>query len=275
MKTTDSGVKYFQSPEVALIGKTQEQTQTTRISQFMREWDPSWTSYAIENRTGLTDPELLTKFAGQIDYLSFAPGAHTPHSKADLYFERIRNEGHGSVLEHAYFSFLCWGISRSCTHEIVRHRAGFSYSQVSQRYVAKVRFVERLEYQQHNNLHSAFVKRIDTTYTQYEALLHDVGIAMPKDDNEPITEYRKKIRQVARSILPNETEAPIIITANVRAWRHFIEMRANQHAEVEIRRLAMEIYYNLVAEVPLLMADYEPILLPDGTQAVYTETRKV
>jgi thymidylate synthase (FAD) len=98
---------------------------------------------------------------------------------------------------------------------------------------------------------------------------------MPKDDNEPITEYRKKIRQVARSILPNETEAPIIITANVRAWRHFIEMRANQHAEVEIRRLAMEIYYNLVAEVPLLMADYEPILLPDGTQAVYTETRKV
>ena len=67
------------------------------------------------------------------------------------------------MLEHATFSFLCYGISRSNTHEIVRHRAGTAYSQLSQRFVSGkvLRFVERPEYRNHPSLHKRFEERIN------------------------------------------------------------------------------------------------------------------
>jgi thymidylate synthase (FAD) len=274
MEVTQSGTAYFVAPEVALIGKTTDGVQSLRVAQFLRELDGSFYPYVHESRSGLSDPELLTKFAGQLDYLSFGPG-HTPHNQADRYFTHIRQEGHGSILEHAYFSILCWGISRSCTHEIVRHRAGFSYSQVSQRYVTRIRFVERPEYQASPGMHNIFIQRIDNIAGEYEIILRELPNHMPRYEDEPLTNYRKRMRQVARSMLPNETEASIIITANVRAWRHFLEMRASQYAEVEIRQLAMEIYYVLLAEAPLLFDDYEKESLMDGTMCLSTETRKV
>ena len=83
------------------------------------------------------------------------------------------------------------------------------------------------------------------------------------------------MQQAARSVLPNETEAPIVVTGNVRAWRHFLEMRASAHAETEIRALAYRAYLCLVAAEPLLFGDYQITALPDGTQALETEFRKV
>lgn len=277
-KQTAQGTQYFTAPEVALVSKPTDGIQTTRIKSFLEQLDEQFVPYVHESRTGLTDAELIVKFAGQLDYLSFGHG-HTPHTQADKYFNRIRSEGHGSILEHSNFGFLCWGISRSCTHEIVRHRAGYSYSQVSQRYVTRVRFVERPEYQDHLDLHTLFEERIDYILGMYEDMLNRLIESMPRngktDPIESLTEWRKRLRQCARSLLPNETESAILITANVRAWRHFLEMRANEHAEVEIRALAMTLYYNLCAEAPLLFEDYQVVNLPDGTQALQTETRKV
>src|SRR4051812_18902765 len=79
-----------------------------------------------------TDGERLAEFAGRLCYMSQRnPASRTTRD----YLENIKKQGHGSVLEHANYSLLLEGISRSLTHELVRHRAGFSYSQLSQRYV--------------------------------------------------------------------------------------------------------------------------------------------
>jgi thymidylate synthase (FAD) len=92
---------------------------------------------------------------------------------------------------------------------------------------------------------------------------------------EARTDRRKKVQQAARSMLPNETETTMVTTGNTRAWRHFIEMRANEHAEVEIRSVAFRIYLCLVAVAPIPFNDYTVVELPDGTYAVDTPYRKV
>src|ERR1700761_8108076 len=79
-----------------------------------------------------TDGERLAEFAGRLCYMS----QHNPAKRETReYLENIKKQGHGSVLEHANYSILFEGVSRSLTHELVRHRAGFAYSQLSQRYV--------------------------------------------------------------------------------------------------------------------------------------------
>jgi thymidylate synthase (FAD) len=82
------------------------------------------------------------------------------------------------------------------------------------------------------------------------------------------------VQQTARSLLPNETEAPMVFTGNVRALRHIIEMRADAHAESEIRNLALRLFLCLRAVDPILFGDYELGGLPDGTYTVSTENRK-
>src|SRR5256885_14285742 len=79
-----------------------------------------------------TDGERLSEFAGRLCYMSQANPAKRPTRE---YLDNIKKQGHGSVLEHANYSLLLEGVSRSLTHELVRHRAGFAYSQLSQRYV--------------------------------------------------------------------------------------------------------------------------------------------
>ena len=148
----------------------------------------------------------------------------------------------------ANFNFLLYGISRSVTHELVRHSAGVAISQISQRYVsgAVLRFVERPEYQEDEELHRLFEERADRAAAEYEAMAERLlerqegGASMLTADYK--TDARKKVQQTARSLLPNETEAPMVFTGNVRALRHIIEMRADAHAESEIRNLALRLF---------------------------------
>jgi thymidylate synthase (FAD) len=183
-------------------------------------------------------------------------------------------------MTHSSFSFLLYGISRSVTHELVRHRAGVGVSQVSQRYVsgAVLRFVERPEYQGDEELHRLFEERADRAAAEYEAMAdrllerQESGDSMLSADYK--TDARKKVQQTARSLLPNETEAPMVFTGNVRALRHIVEMRADAHAESEIRNLALRIFLCLRTVDPILFGDYELAELPDGTYTVSTKNRK-
>ena len=90
-----------------------------------------------------------------------------------------------------------------------------------------------------------------------EAKLGDAGSA---------TLRRKQARQAARSVLPNATETRIVVTGNYRAWRHFVAMRASEHADVEIRALAIECLRQLQREVPNVFGDFEIAALEDGTE---------
>jgi thymidylate synthase (FAD) len=212
-------------------------------------------------------------------YASFGE-RRTTNENAASYFERLTSAGHGSVLEHASFSFLLYGISRSVTHELVRHRAGTGFSQISQRYVSGsvLRFVERPEYEEDAELHRIFEERIDAAAAGYEEMAErllerqESGAGMLSAEHR--TDARKKVQQTARSLLPNETEAPMVFTGNVRALRHIVEMRANEHAESEIRALALRLFACLAAADPILFGDYLVQELPDGTQTVTTEHRK-
>jgi thymidylate synthase (FAD) len=277
---TPAGVQYLREPGVVMIAMPS--VDLSGMDSFLGNFAPEleYQGY-LDDPTDLPPAETLCKAAGQLCYMSFGP-RRTMNKDAVGYFGNIKESKHGSVLEHANFTFLLYGISRSLTHELVRHRAGFGFSQVSQRYVGgkMLRFVERPEYAAVPALHEVFVHRADRFAREYEAMttaLADLQAAGEAAimSAEQRTDRRKKVRQAARSLLPNETEAPIIVTANVRSWRHFLEMRASEHAETEIRRLATQVHACLREAAPLLFADYTVKRLPDGTEAVSTPYQKV
>jgi len=165
-------------------------------------------------------------------------------------------------------------------HNFVANGIVTHNSQISQRYVSGsvLRFVERPEYQEDDELHLAFEERADRAAAEYEAMAElllerqEGGASMLTADYR--TDARKKVQQTARSLLPNETEAPMVFTGNVRALRHIIEMRADAHAESEIRNLALRLFLCLRTVDPILFGDYELGELPDGTYTVTTKNRK-
>ena len=275
---TRQGTAYLRAPGVVMLARPR--TNVAGLAGFLEGFDPElgFPAY-LDDPTPLPDSSQLCKTAGQTCYMSFGP-RRTTNENAAVYIERLTSAGHGSVLEHASFSFLLYGVSRSVTHELVRHRAGVGFSQTSQRYVsgAVLRFVERPEYRDDEELHALFEERADRAAAEYEEMAQRLlerqegGSAMLSADYK--TDARKKLQQTARSLLPNETEAPMVFTGNVRALRHIIEMRADAHAESEIRNLAVRIFLCLITADPILFGDYSITELPDGTFTVTTRNRK-
>lgn len=263
VKYTYKGTPYFRSPGVAVISAPE--INFAAVDKFIRSFhgvfsDEDAEAYILD----ILDPrqapgESLAKFAGQLCYLSFGPHRSTAENAAD-YFTNIKTQAHGSIFEHVNVSILFWGIDRAVTHEIVRHRAGFGFSQVSQRYVSgrMLRFVEDYSYQADIVLHNAFEASIDRAAEMYTTRAERlVEIAQKSQPSVPATQLRKLVNQAARRCLPNETEAPILVTGNVRAWRNFIEQRANAHADVGIRRPAYLVAQHLKSLYPLLFSDYD------------------
>ncbi len=276
---TPNGVPYLKHSGVALISKPQ--VDLSGMKDYLEGYDKELEfPLYLEDPDELPPAEELAKAAGQLCYQSFGP-KRTHNSGGAGYLDHIKSSGHGSVFEHANFSLLFYGIDRSVTHELVRHRAGMAYSQVSQRYVAgkTLRFVQRPEYQNDEELEERFIRRIEYAAREYDEIAQillsrqKTGTSLLSGDAK--TELRKKVNQAARSVLPNETEAPIIVTGNGRSWRHVLEMRAAAPAEVLIRGLGMHIFHCLAHAAPLLYQDYKVITLEDGTQAVETKYRKV
>jgi thymidylate synthase (FAD) len=276
---TQAGTAYLQAPGVVLLARPHVSLAGMAgfVSGFPSELN--FSSY-LEDPDTLSSAAQLCKVAGQTCYLSLGPG-RTRNVGARRYFENIKSSGHGSVLEHATFSFLFYGVSRSFTHELVRHRAGTAFSQTSQRYVdGKVlRFVERPEYQDSSVLHQQFEQGIDASAREYakrtDELLAQQSAGEQLLSGEARTDLRKKVQQAARSCLPNEAEAPIVFSANVRALRHIIEMRASRHAEIEIREVFLRAFLCLAKIEPILFDDYRVDPIPDGTFGVTTEYAKV
>ena len=273
------GANYLQRPGVVLLARPT--VNLAGLAGFLDGFDESlhFSGY-LDDPTRLPDGAQLCKIAGQVCYMSFGP-KRTFNAQANRYFDNLKSSGHGSVFEHASFSLLFYGISRSVTHELIRHRAGFGYSQLSQRFVSgrMLRFVERPEYQEDDLFHTQFLERIERSAAEYAALTNRL-LEMQQAGTkiltaEAKTDLRKKVQQCARSLLPNETEAPIVVTGNARSWRHFIEMRASAHAEIEIRELAVRAFLCLQRTDPVLFSDYTMEQIPDGTYTVRTEFDKV
>ena len=206
----------------------------------------------------------LTEFAGRACYQSWSkPNPKTATN--DSYIKHIIDVGHFAVLEHASATFYITGISRSATHELTRHRH-FSFSQLSQRYVpehdSEVVMPPGLE--DDPELVEIFTAAADASRTAYGELLDRLEAKFADQPNAVLR--RKQARQAARAVLPNATETRIVVTGNYRAWRHFIAMRASEHADLEIRRLAIACLRQLVDVAPAVFADFDIATLADGTE---------
>ena len=214
--------------------------------------------------TDVDGGQALAEFAGRACYQSWSkPNPATATNEG--YLRHILEVGHLSVLEHGTVSFYLSGISRSLTHELIRHRH-FSYSQLSQRYVPErdAAMVEPAVIAEDPELHALFLEATEASLTSYTRLLE--GLEKKFADVESATSRRKQARQAARAVLPNATETRIVVTGNYRAMRHFVAMRASEHADVEIRELAIAMLRELQRVAPNAFADFEITALPDGTE---------
>ena len=219
-----------------------------------------------------TDGERLAEFAGRLCYMS----QHNPANRSTReYLENIKKQGHGSVLEHATYSLLLEGVSRSLTHELVRHRAGFAYSQLSQRYVdeSEASFVVPPAVAGDEELESAWRAQIESAQSAYVAL---VGQLMERYGWVTDRVHRRKMaREAARAVLPNATETKIVVTGNARAWRTMLELRSSEGAELEIRRLAVAVLRVLRDEAPGFFSDFEIYVADDRREAARISYHKV
>ncbi len=220
------------------------------------------------------DSEATVEISARLCYMSFAKG----RKDIEDFINNLLSSGDGSVLEHVNYGFVFTGISRSLSHELVRHRAGFAYSQRSQRYVdeSEPGFVvppSILEHGGSSPIYAAWLRGINNALEAYNELVSTLGEAT-KVIPGMATDRRKIIRQAARAVLSNATETKMFVTANVRAWRHFIEQRASQYADLEIRRLAIMVLEVLQEEAPLLFQDFT-ISDHEGTRIAIPKYSKV
>src|SRR5262245_39898935 len=246
--------------------------RTPRISLLARPQFVEPEHLAVKWKGEASDGERLAEYAGRLCYMS----QHNPINRSTAeYLENIKKQGHGSVLEHAVYVLLIEGISRSCSHELVRHRAGFGYSQLSQRYVdeSHAAFVmppavagdPGLEVEGERQVHAAqaaYIHAVEGLMRRYEWVSDKVH-------------RRKMAREAARSVLPNATEVKIVVSGNARAWRTMLELRCSEGAELEIRRMAIAVLRVLQKEAGSLFSDFEIYIADDKQEAARVTYHKV
>jgi thymidylate synthase (FAD) len=256
-------LKIVRVPKVQLVGWSI--MDRGEIDRFLSDHGHSWET---DTEVG---GEQLSEAAGRLCYMSFGKGRKTNHE----YLDHILQVGHGSVLEHSVWNFIISNVSRSFTHELIRHRAGFGYSQLSQRYVDETdaSFVEPDCIAEDAELHRIWTNAISSAQTAYCQLVEKLAEKYAEYPDK--TMRRKLARQAARSVLPNACETKIFVTANARALRHFIELRGTAEADVEIRAVAVALLRILCERAPNLFGDYTISRHTDGTEVISTPYRKV
>jgi len=229
----------------------------------------SWLQMRREQDEGVNDGQLLVEAAGRACYRSWTEGLNPNVTKVRRdqkdYFLNILRSGHGSVLEHANYSFIIWDVSRVFTHELVRHRAGSAFSQESLRFVRikdlPFRIPESLE-----PLRTNIVSILETLEEFQISAAEHFGL----DEGGVNFHTKKEITSALRRLAPEGMSTMIIWTANIRTLRHVIQARTDRGAEEELRIVFNKIGEIMRQEAPLLFGDY---VVEDG--AWVTDYRKV
>jgi thymidylate synthase (FAD) len=210
------------------------------------------------DRRGAADAnpaELLVEFAGRACYRSWEPGLNPNvtrvRSDPGEYLENILRSGHGSVLEHASYTFALRDVSRVFTHELVRHRAGSAFSQESLRYVrlSEIGFRVPAALEPVREQVVAIVERLEEFQVEAAAALGLDADGVPFD-------VKKEVTSALRRLAPLGLSTDIVWTANVRTLRHVIELRTAPGAEEELRLVFGRIAALMVREAPALFQDF-------------------
>jgi len=217
----------------------------------------AWLDRRLDEAGGAPNAgELLVEFGGRACYRSWEPGLNPNVARVRTdqreYLENILRSAHGSVLEHASYSFALRNVSRVFTHELVRHRAGSAFSQESLRYVRLTdigfRVPPALE---------PVRDQVVSIVEQLEAFQRDAAAALGVDDDGVPFHVKKEVTSALRRLAPLGLSTDIIWTANVRTLRHVIEMRTAPGAEEELRSVFGLVAELMLAEAPSLFQDFE------------------
>ncbi|NNM97391.1 MAG: FAD-dependent thymidylate synthase [Candidatus Dormibacteraeota bacterium] len=215
-----------------------------------------WLDRRLADSEGMPNPgELLVEFAGRACYRSWEPGLNpnVTRVRADprAYLRNILKSAHGSVLEHANYSFALHNVSRVATHEIVRHRAGAAYSQESLRYVRLVdigfRVPPALEPLRQECLE--LVERLEEFQRSAAAKLDLDAEGVP-------FHVKKEATSALRRLAPIGVSTDLILTMNLRTLRHVVEMRTAPGAEEELRLIFGRIGEIMVEETSGVFQDF-------------------
>ena len=265
-----SNLTFIERPTVRLIARPA--LDWDELAEFL--YDEELPEAPESIRAGDDASAAIAEAAARICYMSYGRGRRD----IEKFINNLLRSKDGSVFEHVNYSFVFTGVSRSLTHELVRHRAGFAYSQKSQRYVDESEscafVVPPAILEARGEALDAFKAEMTQAMDTYKALVGALADNIA-DSNLSVTDKRKAVRQAARSVLPNATETKIVVTANVRALRHFIEMRASPYADVEIRRLALEVLRIMQSEAPLMFGDFVVKTLSTGVTIAEPRYSKV
>lgn len=219
---------------------------------------PAFDTLAAELDWEATSPspaEALLEFAGRNCYQSW----HKPNPATrdtDAYLSNVKAQNHLSVVEHATVSFYLEDVSRSLTHELVRHRH-FSYSQLSQRYV-------------HPSTQEPVVPPLFRGDEYAEGIIFGNFVRAVQDYEELVKhadrtyggQSRKQVREAARAVLPNATPTRIVVSGNFRSWMEFIEKRDSPAADREIAAVAKVMRSELEKVAPAVF-DRRPVTLSE------------
>ena len=242
------------------------------------------------------EPDKVVAQAGKLCYSAVGVDEITQkltEEEIARYVNMLASIGHESPLEHVSFTFAIEGISRACTHQIVRHRIA-SYSQQSQRYVkleqfeyiippaieknseAKRIFIETMERDQeaYDELVDLLLEDIliDKNAADYGSCIKEVLKENPDvaPDRSKVLDlyaekffedYRKAEKQAiedARYVFPNACETKIVITMNARSLLHFFNVRCCNRAQWEIREMATEMLKECKKIAPALFKKAGP-----------------
>jgi thymidylate synthase (FAD) len=203
----------------------------------------------------LSDGEFLSEFAGRLCYRSWEPGLNPNvrriRKESRAYFENLLSSRHGSVFEHAQYSFVFHHVSRVFTHELVRHRAGVAVSQESLRYVRLASLTFRIP-PAAEPLRHEIIEMVER--------LEDFQVAAAErlrlDDEGVPFEARKEATSALRRLAPMGLATEILWSANIRTLRHVIEMRTAPGAEEEMRLVFGLVAESMLQECPMLFADF-------------------
>jgi thymidylate synthase (FAD) len=215
----------------------------------------------LERRTAdgsesVNDAQLLIEFCGRVCYRSWEPGLNPNVTRVredqHEYLGNLLSSLHGSVLEHASYTFAFRNVSRVFTHELVRHRAGSAFSQESLRYVRLTdigfRMPAALE-----PIRDQVIELVE----QLEEFQVSASEALGLDDEGVPFAIKKEVTSALRRLAPIGLSTDIIWTANLRTLRHVIEMRTSPGAEEELRSVFDDVAKLMLAEAPSLFQDFQ------------------
>ncbi len=249
---------HLTKPKVFLIAKTEV------LNEGMSEWLEHIGAPNYEFWSSDSDAENLIMAAAKRCYMAFEVGLNpnitSVRKDLKIYLENILKSGHGSVLEHATFSFAIEGVSRVFTGEMNRHRAGMAISEGSMRFISfdDLGLVETISMETAEDKFDTLINIfLETSFREDEVAYRNLITGMRTHGYDDLSfDRKKKLTSKIRRAIGMGISTGGVWTGNVRALRHICELRGAEGVEEEILEVSQQILFIMMKECPNLFGDF-------------------